>query len=213
MALVKIKELESRVGTVIPSIQGRIVSVFPPKEGKGEHGAWKLQNISIEDDTGKCQVTLSGLPDSLTDLHKGKEISLESSGTKFGLKGVSVEKRDYTNKEGKEISAIGLKVTKTANIKFPGMEGYQEHPQEESRNEPEPGSNWDTIKSQPQVNSVRNKANPEERLNQLRDIYEACLQKAGEIEGLQEIREVASCLFIQAVREGLTVESKVEEAF
>jgi hypothetical protein len=213
MALVKIKELESRVGTVIPSIQGRIVSVFPPKEGKGEHGAWKLQNISIEDDTGKCQVTLSGLPDSLTDLHKGKEIYLQSCGTKFGLKGVSVEKRDYTNKEGKEISAIGLKVTKTADIRFPGMEGYQEHPQEESRNEPEPVSSADTNKSLPRVNSLRNTANPAERLNQLKNLYEVCLHKAEEIEGLGDTREVASCLFIQAVREGLTVESKVEEAF
>lgn len=204
MATIKIADLKSRVGTVIPGVKGIIVSVFPPKEGKGEHGAWKLQNISIEEDGVKTQVTLSGL-ETLSENDKGKEIQFESKGTKFGLKGVSVEEREHNGK-----TYMGVKITKTAQIRWVGAsESVQEDAVD---NEPKTATELNKALD----NHFKNRPNvktPQERIKQLGSLYDLCLIEASKVPNIElgDVKDVASCFFISAMREGLADKMEVEE--
>lgn len=212
MAIVKISEIQSRIGTVIPSISGSIVAVFPSKSGKGQHGAWKLQNIKIQDSTGDCAVTISGMDQDLNDSHKGKNIEFESVGTKFGLKGVSVEKRDYVNKKGENVSTTGVKVTSTAKIRLEGAGMVQESPDDLDMSPPteksaDSGFRYPDNTSIDKPRPVTSKS-PQERIAQFGKLYRLCVQMADTIikeNDLQEEdkRELSTTFYIQASREGL----------
>lgn len=201
--LVHIKDIESRIGTVIPSISGRITSIFPPKEGKGVHGDWKLQNISMEQDGFKCQVTLSSCETMPEDM-KGTEIYFESVGTKFGLKGVSVEKREFKDKSGNDKTTIGLKVTKTAVCK---VGGEATHPIVEKLHEAVNGGKSQQNSTQTNVGS-KNGISLDDKIVQYRKLYGICARNADTVIkeydfSEEDYREITTTFFIQAVRDGL----------
>lgn len=218
MSICKISDIEDRIGTVIPSISGTIISVFPSKSGKGQHGVWKLQNIKIQDNEGDCSVTLSGIDQDLNDSHKGKNIEFESVGTKFGLKGVSVEKRDYVNKKGDNVSNIGVKVTATAKISLEGSGMIQEDAQDDIpmafSEKGKPLMPYpETI---PSDIKVKISVSPQERIAQFGKLYSICINQADTIikdQDMQEgnLRELATTFFIQAVREGLADKMQIGE--
>lgn len=223
-AIVKIGELSTRIGTVIPSIQGRIVNVFPPKTGKSEHGNWKLQSISIQDESGKCQVTLSGIEDTLTEEHKDMEIHLESKGTKFGLKGVTCEEREWSDsKTGQVKKSIGLKVTKTALIKIPGMEMVQQDAKDDIPMDFKPlDKGIDERMKLPKDfsnNKTPSTTLPEERIAQYRELYDLCFSQATRVNITDEkerptldlIKDISTTFFIQACKEGLADKMEVKE--
>lgn len=219
MAICKSADLKTRIGTVIPSIEGKIVSVFPPKEGKGQHGDWKLQNIVIEDETGKTQVTLSGV-DTVSELCKGRNIYFESVGTKFGLKGVSCEESSYVDKKsGSPVTKVGVKVTKTAVIKLEGQDVVQNNPEENvvglstgftGYNAPSIVKTLEIKQNPPQASTTPNLVDQMKRYEVL---YQKCIERAVNVKkptihGDKELSEdnqkdIASCFFIQAIKDGL----------
>lgn len=223
MSIIKIAEIKDRVGTSIPSISGTIVAVFPSKSGKGQHGQWKLQNIKIQDETGDCQVTLSGIDQDLNDSHKGKNIEFESVGTKFGLKGVTCEQRAYVDKKGNNVSTIGVKVTKTAKIRLEGAGMVQESPDDIPMTETE--ARGVAIIHKPDVDTVlqdyfkpnSSSKSPQERIAQFGKLYTMCLIQAIKMDetkdcplSTSDVKDIASCLFIQSVREGLADKMDVD---
>lgn len=233
MSIVKISEIQSRIGTVIPSISGTIISVFPSKSGKGQHGNWKLQNIQIEDETGKSQVTLSSIDQDLNDSHKGKNIEFESVGTKFGLKGVSIEEREWDDKKtGQKKKTIGVKVTKTAKIRLEGAGMVQEDADdipmgmdEDPADLRRQAASDKKATTPPQVVSFTPKLeqqspkSPQERIAQFGKLYQMCIIEAtlsGRIDPLvvfteSDIKDIASCLFIQSMKEGLADKMQIGE--
>lgn len=216
MSILKINQIQERIGTVIPSISGTIVSVFPAKEGKSQHGAWKLQNIQIEDETGKAQVTLSGMEQSLNESHKGKHVAFESIGTKFGLKGVTVEEREWTDKAGNNKKTIGLKVTKTAKIILEGAGMVQEDaPDEIPMAFSEKGKPLMPYPEKTHTEPTRAPSkSPQDRIAQFGKLYKLCYEQAEEIDLFaingELKKDVATTFFIQSVREGLADKMEVE---
>lgn len=212
MATIKIADLKSRVGTVIPGVKGIIVSVFPPKEGKGEHGAWKLQNISIEEDGVKTQVTLSGL-ETLSENDKGKEIQFESKGTKFGLKGVSVEEREHNGK-----TYMGVKVTKTAQIRWVGASESVQEDAVDNDSEPKTATELNKALDN-HFKTPRNIKTPQQRMGQFIGLFylslkEVRAQNDPDLDAIMNednLFKAAMFAAIQGVKEGLADKIQVEE--
>lgn len=193
-----IKEAQEMSGQVIPRIVVKVLKVYDRKTGEGQYGPWSLQNAEIQDSTGKMKLVFSKLP-SQANL-EGKTMVFKSLETRHGLKGVEAKENTYKDK-----TTVELKVNNLALIVSDNDEPNVKMVKPTGQDEP-PKENVESV-SHDQVKT--NIALAKNRLTQLAGLYELCWitsnkigQNMGE-ECPQILKDVASCLYIQAIREGL----------
>lgn len=216
---VKISELKDRVGTAIPGVQGKIIAVFPPKEGTGAKGKWKVQNINIEDATGKIKCSLWNCQ-TFTEEVKGREIQFFSVGSRGKLVGVSVKLNEYNDKNGVAQKSVQVEVSKSDNIKWADS-SIQDHPEdnEPSRNIEDMPSNEPKMPHKSSESLKRDKT-PSDRIKQFGKLYEIAWNESIKVSNKFSDRgefpkdltkDIATTFFIQAVREGLADKMDLEE--
>ncbi len=103
LTISKIQELSN--GEIIPSFRGTITKVYEQKRGLGEYGEWHLQNMIVEDHTGKVQVTWGG-EDDVSSI-EGETRLFESSETKHGLQGCRWEIKKVNGMVYKSVKLTG----------------------------------------------------------------------------------------------------------
>lgn len=184
----------------MPGVQGKIVGVFPPKEGTGAKGKWKVQNITIEDSTGKVRCSMWGMMTFEED-SKGREICFQSIGSNGKLKGVSVKMNVYVDKHGVQQQSIQVEVAKPENVR------WADEAVQEDAAEPREAPKAQTTTYRDPVLPKPSQKSPEARIAQFAKLYTLCFNQALKIDiGVapkEVIKDIASCLFIQSVREGL----------
>lgn len=207
-----IKQAQELVGTTIPRIEVKVCGITDRKTGEGQYGPWSLQPGTIEDSSGKMKVLFKQLPCQAK--LAGRTIVLKSMEGKHGLKGVEVKK----GKEYKGKSEVELHVSNVALIV--GAEG------EERVSLAEPSTRMPMTNAEVVENGVKMALEAslghedrkmgigiaKNRLTQLAGLYDLCWKtvKAMDLHPdvnhkgeLKVIGSIASCLFIQGVREGL----------
>ena len=91
-------------------IRGRVNNVYKRVTGKGQNGLpdYSFQNIVVEDDTGKINITLKGMDEEFKHDNVGKEITIQCYKAKTGYTGIKIAKDDK----------YGIKVTVTKSAKI-----------------------------------------------------------------------------------------------
>lgn len=189
-------------------VLAKVTAVFDRKTGEGQYGPWSLQNGTIEDETGKMKVVFKQLPsqDSLV----GKTMIFKSMEGKHGLKGCEVKKNEYNGK-----TTLELHVSKAVLIVTSGEEDNvslvtpsTRMPQNEPVEAPQAPIRHEALKLG--IATAKN------RLTQLAGLYDLCwktvmamefkkdLEEQVEGADAEMLKDVATTLFIQATREGLS---------
>lgn len=202
---------------VLPRVEGVLVTLYDQKTGEKDGKPWAMQNGMIKDETGKMKVVFSG-HDAISLLMRGQRIQLEAFTSKqHGLVGIKVKENTWKEKTTKEIWVTG-----TAKILFPDVEGDPE-PQDEPRTaaEPRTGPIGVAGKAGP-CGGANGKEIASHRVAQYRMLYEICYEEAVEF-GMKteidymrdDVRQIATSFWINAVREGLdrglTVKAEKQE--
>lgn len=211
MKTYKINEAKEMIGQQIPRIIGTLTKVYDRKTGEGKFGPWSLQNGELQDETGVVSIVFSGLPD-MTD-KRGQEITFRSNQSKKGLTGIVMEENTYNGvtKPQLKVSASALILDGEEIEKTHGGTVEKVEPKEIVGEEPESKP----VNRLPQTNGnghhVDGAQVVRKRLMQYANLRELCDNAASFLyskdamsaEDKQIIKDVASCFFIQALREGL----------
>lgn len=200
MTTFTIEQAKGMVGTVIPRIQAKLTKVYERKTGKGQYGEWSLQNGEIQDDSGVMKILFKQLPSQ--EHLQGKTMIFKSMEGKHGLKGVECKKNEYKGK-----TTLELHVSNAALIVGNGEETITEPVETTRMPQIEP-----TMASEAPINHDQRKlgiVTAKTRLTQLAGLYDLCWKT---LDGMDisdvpltngELKDVATTLFIQGVREGL----------
>lgn len=197
-----ISEAKEMVGMTIPRMELLVGQVYIRKTGEGQYGPWSLQNALVKDETGEIKLVFDKLPDQKGLV--GKKLIFKSMPGKHGINGIKVKKEEFEGKERIEIwvSRVALIVSAQEEPNVSAVTPSIRLPQNEPQTPSEPKISHDDRKLG--IATVKN------RLTQLAGLYEICWNAAesiGERRGEQEptiVKDIASCLFIQSVREGLS---------
>lgn len=199
-----IQEAKTRVGEILPSISGILTSIYPPKTGTNDNGAWSLQNGEISQNGDKIKVCFSNR-EVIYSSRQGSAINLESKGTKFGLKGVLVKEETYKGQ-----TYIQLRITGTAIISFPNSNVKSADPEPRGRE-----VDFDPMPPPPKPTQTQPKANPNpciekarHRFMQYANLYQMAWNAASFLAESSEwdnatAKDVATTFFIQGTKEGL----------
>lgn len=211
MKIYTIKEIQEMVGVIIPLVRVKIEKLWEYKTGVGANGQWMMQNGEVSDETGKMKVVFSGREP--VQFKQGDTIYIHSTSGSRGVNGVKVEQNEYQKKDGSQVSELVLKVAKTARLENAGSNPPSNV---ENRTKAEsPGSPINDPKylvGSTQHPPILNRAisEPGTKLAQYRALYELCLNNAEAINNGSEVdlspsdvKDIASCMFIQGVKDGL----------
>lgn len=203
-----IQEAKTRVGEILPSISGILTSIYPPKTGTNNNGAWSLQNGEISQNGDKIKVCFSNR-EVIDSSRQGSAIALESKGTKFGLKGVLVKEETHKGQ-----TYIQLRITGTAVISFPNSSPQREAPEPQEGGEdfdpmPPPKPTQNAPKASTGTNCTPvgiEKAR--HRFMQYANLYQMAWNAASFLAESSEwdnatAKDVATTFFIQGTKEGL----------
>lgn len=203
MQTVTIEQIKREmVGQVIPRIEAKVLKVYDRKTGVGQYGEWSLQNAEIQDSTGKMKVVFSqvGSQSSL----EGRTVVFKSMASKHVLKGVQAQENDY-----KGNVTVELKVTNAALIV--GSDEEQNVSQVESSTRPPMDSRiTPLIDEKPSHEALKQGvALVRNRMTQIAGLYSLSYKTALIVKQAnmaikdEEVKDIATTLFIQASREGL----------
>lgn len=206
MQTVTIKEAQDMVGQVIPRIEGKITHLYPRQQKTGAKGTWFQQKGSIEDATGKMTIVFNDSPEQTFRL--GKSFIFKSSTNNRGMSGVKVN-----SWEGKQGTNIELVITATALILTSDEEAHV------SQATPSTRMTIADISPKPHQEVKDGMAMAKNRLTQLAGLYKLTYKTAEAIADDNEliedaqIKDIATTLFIQAVREGLADKMPIRTKF
>lgn len=201
-----IKEAQEMSGQVIPRIVVKVLKVYDRKTGEGQYGPWSLQNAEIQDSSGKMKLVFSKLPSQAS--LEGKTMVFKSLETRHGLKGVEAKENTYKDK-----TTVELKVNNLALIVSDNDEPNVEMVKPTGQDEPPMDFPLKGLENVSHDQVKTNIALAKNRLTQLAGLYDLCWKTTNNMEASNDINEfsqnlvlkkdIASCLFIQSVREGL----------
>jgi len=192
--------LERQPGEIVAGIKGVLKTLYPQKTGEsqgdnGERFKWGMQNGSITQNGQEIKVTFSNREEIPVE-SRGREISIESHAGKHGFQGIKVVEDTYNGKTTK-----GIKVTGSAKLYIEGTGAAMREAHEEGKRESAPPAQASL--PLPNINKAR------KRLMQFANLYELAWAAASYLatdskqwDGGQT-KDVATTLFIQAVRENL----------
>lgn len=121
-------ELKNQVGQDIELIEGKVSAVYPQKTFNRKDGSTgSVQNILIEDDTGKIRCVLWDRAE-LEVFYVGQDISIQSNPRKKGnvtyANAPAIEENTYNNK-----TTAQVKVGRSVFIQFGGTEEKTAQPE------------------------------------------------------------------------------------
>lgn len=206
-----IEQIKGMVGVTITRIQAKVTAVFDRHEGvHAQYGPWSLQNGFIEDQSGKMKVVF----DKMVNQSKlsGKTLVFKSMKGKHGVNGLKVK---TDKKTGEPI----LNITSSSLIVGVDEESSVTTVQDSPRGQ----AHMDDIEVDKKINkavaTVQDRVNHEDRklgiataknrLTQLAGLYDLCWKTVTAMDCREDltqtelVKDVATTLFIQAVREGL----------
>lgn len=100
-------------------IEGKIVAVYPKKEGEGQYGKWVMQDVNLSQDGVEHKITIGDDKKLLSEADKGKSIRLSAGTDKKGqLSGLQYEVKSSGDKVYRKV-----KVGAWANLEFLGASG------------------------------------------------------------------------------------------
>lgn len=176
--------LEMEVGTPIPAIKGKVVSVYNRATGENKYGEWSFQTFILGDGTNTIRVKLKNLP--TFKFAKGDSVYLTGERGSKGWVGLKRETEDFKG-EPQDIVMVtkGATITKTQGGSAPAAGG--------------------SAAPSPTVS-------PEKFLAGLVAQYHRCYQGASYLVGVtaeteiplrpEDAREVATTLFIEMNKQG-----------
>lgn len=203
---------EDMVGTVIPRLEAKVTKVYERKTGEGQYGPWSLQSGTIEDSSGSMKILFKQLPSQ--DKLVGKSLIFKSIEGKRGLCGVECKQgKEYKNKSEIElhVSSAALIVSKEEEPNVSLVEPSVRMPMtatEAVQNERIMALDASLEKDNRKLGIGIAKS----RMTQLAGLYDLCYKTVKAMDlypdvnhkgELKVIGSIASCLFIQGVREGL----------
>lgn len=202
----KINALKEMVGAVVPEVSGTIIKLWPRKNGATNGKEWSLQGGTIKDETGEIDFTIwnrNELPQSLRNVSLTFKAAMGMKGGLLGLK-VAKNKKD-PSKIGLDVDAKAMISDKENSIQNDPVDDIDMSPPSEKRVEAPQASPTTTN---------NNSKSPQERIAQFGKLYKLCLKTAcaatevGQedydiIMDGSDVKDVASCLFISAMKEGL----------
>lgn len=100
-------------------IEGKIVAVYPKKEGEGQYGKWVMQDVNLSGDGVEHKITIGDDKKLLTDADKGKTVRISAGTDKKGqLSGLQYEVKESGDKVYRKV-----KVGAWAKVEFLGAGG------------------------------------------------------------------------------------------
>lgn len=199
-----ISEVKQMEGMVIPRMEVMVGMVYERKTGTGQYGEWSLQGAMCSDDTGEMKIVFKQYPDQ--SKLSGRKMVFKSMEGKHGLKGVEVKKNDYKGKVTMElhVSKAALIVSAAAEDNTTLAEPSNRIPHIEPQ-----GFEAPPIKHEDRKLDIAIARN---RMTQLAGLYDlswdtacalSCTNNSENILKSEQIKDIATTLFIQGVREGL----------
>lgn len=208
MKVYKLSECE--VGMTIPTLDLTVKKLWPAKTGASNGRPWMIISGMVSDGEKEMKVAFWNR-EQVPQI--GDRFFAHSVMGKQGLTGLTVKEEDYQGK----ISTV-LHVTKSARIEPFGQTPQQRiEKQAEDDCMPKYENKMDLV-SKTTVTYAPPKPSIDTRIAQYGKLYEKCLNEAAKI-GIKEvpnlecreIKDIASCLFIQAVKEGLLEQITINE--
>lgn len=100
-------------------IEGKIVAVYPKKEGEGQYGKWVMQDVNLSGDGVEHKITIGDEKKLLSESDKGKTVRISAGTDKKGaLSGLQYEVKKSGDKTYRKV-----KVGSWAKIEFLGAGG------------------------------------------------------------------------------------------
>ncbi|MEM4247636.1 MAG: hypothetical protein QXH80_00010 [Candidatus Nanoarchaeia archaeon] len=192
MKTLTLEEAKQRVGEIVPAIKCVLSKLYERKSGTNNVGEWSIQNGELSDSTGILRVMFNGR-DEIPEEYVGKEIILSSTMSKHGMYGVKVEEEEYKGKK-----YVQVRVSQAAAISLFEEKAVVEKAKENMnrflKNEAKKDGNGIKV--------------ARERLMQLTNMWDLSFDAATFLQQQKKfdavlVKDIATTLFIQAVREGL----------
>lgn len=207
---------EEMVGSVIPRLEAKLNKIYERKTGEGQYGPWSLQSGIIIDSSGESmKILFKQLPSQ--DKLVGKSLIFKSIEGKRGLCGVECKQgKEFKGKSEVElhVSSAALIVSKEEEPNVSLVEPSVRMPTTNA----EVVHNERTTALDASLEKEHRKTAiglAKNRMTQLAGLYDLCWKTAEGMDcynkfvafggslDLENIKDISTTLFIQAVREGL----------
>ena len=99
---------------VIKSVTGKVTKLWEPRKFNGPKGEFEIQGGAIEIDGQEYGLKFFG--NNQNAFLEGQVVTLQSTRSKFGMNGVTLDHESFNKKDGTNVSRDVIKVTKTGKV-------------------------------------------------------------------------------------------------
>ena len=199
-------------GETVPSLTGRLTSIFDVKSGTNAKGEWSIQNATLRDGTGEIKVSIRNRAE-IPRSWKGREVVIACNDGEHGLTGIKASDDTYREKTSRIVCVTG-----SAHIDLVEGSPAPQYtpppaPMMQAPRQTQPPTNGNSNGASAPVDSVKA---ARKDLNRMANLYLHCLHAADyvraewdkdvEIHGVMSDEQFQACtssLFIQSTRDGL----------